>query len=216
MLTFVAFTSCLFVSALLFGGTAWTSRLKSPLLLGLTAVAIAGYSAVLIIRPAGVVLPNVSVFVASLFLGSALGLLLKNLPSVVSFCIAASVADIISYNSGATARINEAFQSGASNLLPYLCISLPVDDRIRPIVGIGDLFIIAAIYFAFHRLGHRSVLSFMAPIAGLGLALVVGLITGGVFAVPFIAGTTVIYLWYAGKQSLGASENIDVPPTLAP
>ena len=111
----------------------------------------------------------------------------------------------ISYLGGVTAALSHAFQHG-SNLLPYLCLSFPVHGRLRPVVGIGDLVVITAVYLALRRLGHNGLLAFTGPFAGLALALAIGLLIGGVFAIPFIAATTSAYLWFVRAR----------PPSSAP
>lgn len=202
LLAGAAFALCLASAAALFGATALTSRLRFGPLLAATVLAAVGYAAVLVTRPGGWLLPDVAVFVMALLLGSSLGLLIKSPVALASFCMAAAVADIVSFSAGPTARLIDAFRDDSSDLLRYLCLSLPLDGRLRPIVGIGDLIILATLFFAFRRLGHRGAGALAAPVAGLLLALVVGLVLGGsIFAVPFMAATSLVYLWMAGRRS---------------
>lgn len=86
-------------------------------------------------------------------------------------------------------------------MLQYLCLSLPVQGRMVLIVGIGDLLVLAAIYSALRRLGNTGVWAFSAPLAGLLLAVLVGLLAGGTFAIPFIAATTLVYAYYSVRRS---------------
>jgi len=71
---------------------------------------------------------------------------------------------------------------------------------VRPIVGIGDLAILAALFTGFSDVGFRGWLPFVVPLIGLLLALGVGLLVGGTPALPFIAGTTVVYVLWRRKQ----------------
>ncbi len=200
MLTALAFAVCLLAAAALFAVTAQTSRLRPAPLLAATALVLTGYAAVLVTRPDGWLRADVVVLVVAVALGSSLGLLIDSRVALASFCLAASVADVVSFYTGPTAELLERYRSGANDLLLYLCLSLPIQDTLRPIIGIGDLFILAAIYFVFHRLGHRGVAAFAAPVAGLLVALGVGVAVGGIFGVPFVAATTLAYLWLAGKR----------------
>jgi len=98
------------------------------------------------------------------------------------------------------------FREGSSDLLRYLVISMPVDESVQPIVGIGDFFIISAICFALARLGYNQSQLLLAPLSGLLLAIVVGLLVGGIFAIPFIAATTIVYVyWQEPLQANGQS-----------
>jgi hypothetical protein len=205
-LTVVAFTSCFLAALGLFIGSRYTSSWRIPLLLVATIAAVAMYAAVLVIRPSAVLVLNAAVLLVAMLLGSSLGTLIRGRIGLVSFSVAAAIVDITSYLGGVTATLNQSFAHGTSQLLPYLCVSVPVQGRLRPIVGIGDLVIVAALYFALRRLGHSGVLMFLAPVAGLWLALATGLLVGGVFAIPFIATTTLSYVWLtAPKVPLRAS-----------
>lgn len=197
----VAFAVCLLAGAVLFVGTRPLERLRPGVLAAVTSVTAAAYAALLVVRPANVLLADLAVLASALVLGSALGSMLRGSVGLVSFCITAAVADVVSSHSGATARIVEGYRQGTSNLLQYLSLSAPVEGRIRPIVGIGDLVVLACIYFALRRLGHRGALAFAAPLSGLLLALVVGLVFGGATALPFIAATTLAGLWLAARLS---------------
>jgi hypothetical protein len=116
---------------------------------------------------------------------------------LIIFSIAASAADLYSYTRGATARISDNYQDGSSDLLTYLMISLPIEGRIQPLIGIGDLFIISTIYFALVRLAYKGPQLLLAPLSGLLIAIVIGLMVGGIFGIPFIAATTILYMFLA-------------------
>ena len=204
-LTIVAFASSLVAAIVLFLGSRYTSALRAPVLLTSTAFVVVAYGAVLALRPPGLLISNGAVLVVALLLGSSLGTLFNGHVGLISFLVAAAVADVCSYLGGVTAALSHAFQHG-SNLLPYLCLSFPVHGRLRPVVGIGDLVVITAVYLALRRLGHNGLLAFTGPFAGLALALAIGLLIGGVFAIPFIAATSSAYLWFVRAR----------PPSSAP
>ena len=140
------------------------------------------------------IIRNITLLLLSMICGSVIGLLLKTTGSLFFFCIAASIADIVSFFGGPTSKLLDAYREGSNHLLVYLSISLPVAGRMQPVIGIGDLIILAAIYFSLSRLGYRGFLTAVIPLSGLIFALVIGLITGSIFAIPFIALSTTIFI----------------------
>lgn len=201
MIILAAFFVCTIGSCLIYFLCRWGAKRGARVLVPLTAVALGAYAFIIFFRAVGFAIADVAVLGVSVLLGSTFALMFRTKAGLVSFCITASIADVFSSQSGATARLSRSFQSGESNLLEYLCLSLPLGGKMQPIIGIGDLIILATIYSAFHRLGHKGVLPFAAPLAGVYLALAVGLMVGGVFAIPFIAATTIFYLWFVQKRS---------------
>ncbi len=197
----LVFAVCIVAAVALHLGTRWTTRLAPRTLLALTALALALYAALLAIRPASVALADLAVFAVALLTGSALGRLVNARAALVPMCIAAAVADIASFEFGATGRLIRSFERGTSNLLQYLCLSLPLRGHTIPVVGIGDLLILTALYAGMRRLGYRGLPALLAPLAGLLLAVVVGLFAGAIFAIPFIAATTIAYLWWADRRA---------------
>jgi hypothetical protein len=172
------------------------ARLTNRMVITFAVAALVAYSVFLFLKPGNWIVINLVVLVVAGLGGSGLGLLLKTKPSLLVFCIVASVVDIYSVTQGATSALIGEFQAGTSQLLRYLAISGPVDGSIRPLVGIGDYFIISAIYFTLIRLGYKHPLLVLAPLLGLLLAIIIGLQVGGIFAIPFIAATTIAYLYW--------------------
>ena len=205
LLTAIALAVCLAGAGLLLGGTAYTCRLRTARIAAFTGAALVAYAVVLVVRPPGLILADTAVMIVALSLGSLLGTLVGSLPALASFCIAGAVADIVSFEVGVTARLIAAYDRDASNVFQYLCLSVPVRGHPWPVVGIGDLVIVTAIVFALRRLGHRSAVAFAAPVGGLLLAVVVGMLVGGIFAIPFIAATTLAYVWFVRKRARGAA-----------
>ncbi len=210
LLTGIAFFVVVVSTALVYLGALWTSRLEARLLLVLALAGACLYASVLAVGPLNAVLGSLVVLVVGTLVGSCLGLLLTTRAALVSFIVVAAIADVVSSTSGVTERLSQAHRQGTSHLLQALCVSVPVDGRLRPIVGIGDLVILGATYFALTRLGLRATPAFLAPLAGLLVALVVGLRVGGVFAIPFIAVGTLALLWFEARrrsrESLGTGE----------
>jgi hypothetical protein len=178
----------------------YTNHLQLPYLAILALSALALYGVVLVIGLPHLLITDILILLVAVFAGSLLGTLINYPLALVSFCITAAIVDLISSRFGVTASLSHAFQSGSSNLLSYLSLSFRVQEIPRPIVGIGDLIIMTAIYFALRRAGHVGLFTFAAPAGGLLLALAAGLIAGGITALPFISATTVAFLVLTNKR----------------
>ncbi len=152
------------------------------------------YVLLLILQPRSWILSNTIVLGVSVLGGSLIGRLLRSEGAVISFCIAAGVVDFLSFSSGPTAWILKACEDGTSYLLAYLCITIPLADGLQPVIGVGDLIILAALYFSLSKLGFPAPGTFIAPLAGMLAALAVGLVSGGIYALPFVALTTSAYI----------------------
>ncbi len=186
----VTLTSALIVQA----GTYLISRLRRKFFLISALVVILVYGGLFLLGPRHWLITNWAVLAAAVAVGSAIGRLLKSPPSLYSFGLAASVADVLSYTRGVTFWLLSDPRQEANPLLSLLTISLPAQDSLQPVVGIGDLIILAALTFAFLRMGYRSPGLILAPLAGLMAALLIGLRIGGIFAIPFIVGAALIAL----------------------
>lgn len=160
----------------------------------LAILAFGSYALLLLFKPDYWILINVVVLSVAGIGGSGLGLIVSSKVSLITFCIVASVVDIYSATQGATSNIVDNYREGSSDLLRYLAISMPVDGAVRPIVGIGDFLIMSVVYFVLLRLGYSQMALVLAPLSGLVLAILVGLLVGGIFAIPFIAATTILFL----------------------
>jgi hypothetical protein len=116
--------------------------------------------------------------------------------AVLVFVMVAAVVDIISFSSGLTRTIVDQYRAGDSDLLLYLSLVAPYRGRGVQIVGIADLIIGGTVATALFRYQYRFFPVWAAIGAGLVGALGVGLWrSGGVPAVPFIAGATMLLLW---------------------
>ena len=190
----IAIAVCLVSAAVLFMATGITNRFRLVHHITLTLVSLGLYSAVILALPTNSLITNASVLLVAVSVGSLLGVVFINPSALVPFCITAAMVDIISSQIGITAKLSHDFQTGSSPLLRYLSLSFSVQERLRPIVGLSDLIVMTAIYFALRRAGSVGLLAFAAPVAGLLLALAVGLLVGGIAALPFIAATTVAFV----------------------
>jgi hypothetical protein len=204
-LILISLTVCLVSAAVLYTATAFTNRLQLSHIFALALIALALYGTILVIRPPYLLITNILILLVAVLVGSLFGMLIDNSMALVSFCVVAAMVDLISSQVGATATLSHAFQNGSSNLLQYLSLSFKVQESPRPIVGISDLIIMTAIYFALRRAGHVGLLAFAAPTVGVLLALAAGLIVGGIAALPFISATTFAFLAYTHKRIQRAS-----------
>jgi hypothetical protein len=148
---------------------------------------LAGYAAVLVLRPPG--WPVIDIAVVG---GAAGGVLLlegglRSPGAVAAFLVVAALVDVASMSGGLTRVLIDRHRSGASDLLLYLTLVVPIGGRPVPIVGIGDLLVGGTAALALVRLGLRPAAVAVALAAGLGGALAYGLWRGGAPAVPFIA-----------------------------
>ncbi len=116
--------------------------------------------------------------------------------SIVIFAITASLVDFFSFGGGLTSEIIRSWEEESNVLLLFLCITIEVGPTIIPIVGIGDLFNITIFYCALDQLNYleKRIANYIIPTLGLLLALIVGLYVGGIYAIPFMASTTILFV----------------------
>jgi hypothetical protein len=194
-------------SALLFAGVrvlGWLQLRDRGLV---TAVVGIAYALVLRLEPSWWLACDAAVVAMALVAGIMIGSTLRSGPAVIAFCVAAALVDVLSFSGGLTRTIVDSYQSGDNRVLMYLSITAPVGGSIRPIVGIGDLIILAGLFAGFNHLRDRGWMPFAVPVGGLVLALGVGLAVGGVPALPFIAAITVVYVLWRRKL-----RPVTVPP----
>ena len=144
---------------------------------------------------------DILVLVISLITASIISFTLTSSSALIAFCITVGVVDFFSFSGGLSAKIIADYEQGHNLLLQYLCITVPLSDQIVPIIGIGDLIIMGSVYFALSRLEYHGWLAFLFPLGGLLTALAVGIWLGGIYALPFIGSTTIIYLLWKAKIS---------------
>jgi hypothetical protein len=166
---------------------AWRRRLAGLLLLS--------YFAVLVLRPAA--WPVIDLAVLAAAVGGVLLLEggLRTPGAVVVFLTVAAVVDIVSMSGGLSRLLVERYREGASDLLLYLTLVVPIRSRVVPIVGVGDLLVGGAAATALLRLELRPAAVFGTLAVGLLSALAYGLWRGGAPALPFIAVAVFFLVW---------------------
>jgi hypothetical protein len=190
----VIFFSVIVASAVVYGGIRQTEKFTNKTLIVSVLLVIVAYVLLLVWQPGSLILSNAAVLAAAVMAGSLIGSLLKRQSSVIAFAITASIVDVLSFSGGLTNKIITNFYESKSLLLQFLAISIPLKGKTIPIVGIGDLLIMAALFYALLKLKYPGWHCFVVLLCGLLLALVLGLFTKGIFGIPFICGAGVIYL----------------------
>ena len=183
---------------MIFLGARVMLTIKRPQRIVLSILVLFLYSALLWFQPDNWFLSDVAVLAVAITIGSLVGISIASRPSrsaLVVFLVTVALVDVISFSGGLTAKIIADYREGSSVLLQFLSVSIPLNLRVMPVVGLGDLVIMGCIYVVLIRLAYPLWESFFAPLFGLLLALIVGLIIGGVYALPFVAGAVIGYVF---------------------
>ena len=189
-------------SGLLYLGARLGRHLPRIWLWSTLIIALTFYVVLLWVEVTPWLVSNILVLVISLLAASIISFTLTSSSALIVFCITAGIVDFFSFSGGLSAKIIADYEQGHNLLLQYLCITVPLSDQITPIIGIGDLIIMGSVYFALSRLEYHGWLAFLIHLGGLLAALAVGIWLGGIYALPFIGSTTIIYLlWKAHTSS---------------
>ena len=160
------------------------------------ALSLAIYALALWLKPDNLWLLNAAILLAAFGIGHLISRLVPGPPALIAFLITAAIIDVFSFSGGLTRQlINQP------SLLRYLAITLPLDGRQVAVMGVGDLVIFAAAYTVLRKSGFSKILAYLAPVVGLLLAILIGSFIGGVYAIPFIAVTTLAGLALANRQT---------------
>lgn len=192
---FIILAATLAACVLVFAGTALTLKLGRRRLAAGTVLMLLIFAAICITRPGSWIVSTGAVLVTAIFAGTAIGRSIQSEPSLIAMCVAAAIADVVSFYVGLTHKMFAGYVSGESQLLVYFCFSVPIGSVIAPLVGLGDLLILGALFCGLRNLRYSAMETFAVPVTGLLLALVIGLaVRRGIPALPFIAGSVAIYL----------------------
>jgi hypothetical protein len=160
------------------------------------------YVSLFFVRPVSVFLSDTFMLLFAASICVLIGRSIKTTPSIVSFSITASIADIVSFNLGPTHYLMKAGeQLDPASLLNLLAFSIVFKGNICSIVGIGDFIIIGIYFIALRQIGIGLWMQFIIPTVGLLGALVVGVLVGGIYAIPFMAATVIGYLFFSHRLS---------------
>jgi hypothetical protein len=158
------------------------------------AVTVLIYTLMILFKASNWFISNLLVISISILAGFSIGSSISTKSSLIVFCITAGIVDFISFKGGLSAKIIEDYASGHNLLLQYLCIVIPYNGKIVPLLGVGDLFVLGIIFRSLIRIGYKSWFISLIPIAGLLIALFLGLMFQGIYALPFIGGMTILFL----------------------
>jgi len=174
------------------GGAWWVSLL-----------ALAACGILVAWRPGSFLLGNSAVILAAVSLAVLIGTRLASVGALIAFCVAAAAADLVSYFGGPTRAISESFQGSPTDILPYLAVTLPLGERLVPVVGLGDLAVLGILSLALSRRGVSGPVAFAVSAAGLLVALTLGFLGSGAPGVPFMAVAVLCFLgrerWRLGR-----------------
>jgi hypothetical protein len=196
----VALLAIVTTSVLIFAGVRVIGWLQARDRVLVAAIVVVAYVLVFKLESGWWLVSDLAVLSTALVVGSVIGSALRSPAAVVSFCVVAGIVDVFSFSGGLTRTIVESFQLGDSRVLIHLSIAVPVGGSVRPIVGIGDLIVLAGLFAGFGHLRYGGWLPFAVPVVGLLLALGVGLVAGGAPALPFIAVATIVYVLFQQKH----------------
>lgn len=152
------------------------------------------YTIIILLQVSNYLISNLLVISISILAGYSIGNSISTKSSLIVFCLTAAIVDLISFKGGLSAKIIEDYASGHNLLLQYLSISIPFNSKLVPLVGLGDLFILGIIFQSLIKLGYKNWSVSIIPIAGLVIALFIGLLVHGIYALPFISGCTILFL----------------------
>jgi hypothetical protein len=187
-------------SVLTTAGSMTFSRLSVRSQSWAAAAVVLFYAVLLLLRPDGLASSNVAVLSVSIAVGTRIGRGLASRGALLAFAVTASIIDIVSFTAGPTRWLLGRGSGSAREGIRYLAVSLPVSGRDVPIVGVGDLLILAVLFTGLRGLRMPTFSSAAVLCAGLLAALAVGLVAGGAFGIPFMAGAAGFYLWVVSRS----------------
>jgi hypothetical protein len=158
------------------------------------AVAVLMYCTMITFQVSNWFISDSLIIIISILAGFTIGNSISAISSLIVFCLTAGIVDFVSYTGGLSARIIEGYSKGHNLILQNLCISIPLDGKIVPLLGFGDLFVLGIIFQSLNKIGFESWVVSLVPIAGLLIALWLGLLLHGIYALPIVGGATILFL----------------------
>jgi hypothetical protein len=189
------FTAVIIISAaFLFIGIRLAGRLPAQWVTGVFALTAILYIAFFALHWFHWIAGDILILVLSIAAGKILDGMIKSWRALIAFCLTLAIMDLVSFYFGPTASLVESYRQGNILLLQYLSICIPTETGIQPIMGIGDTMALATTYAILIQLRYPGGWAFIVPLAGLLIAMMVGLQVGGIFALPFLAGALIVYI----------------------
>jgi hypothetical protein len=181
-------------AATLFIGIRLAGRLPAQWMTGVFALTAILFIAFFALHWFHWMVGDILILLLSISAGKILDGMIKSWQALIVFCLALAIMDIVSFYFGLTASLVESYREGNTLLLQYVSICIPTGKGIQPIMGIGDTMAMATTYAILIQLRYPGGWAFLVPLAGLLVAMAVGLRVGGIFALPFLAGALIAYI----------------------
>lgn len=142
-----------------------------------------------------VVLTNLLVLTLALAAGLLLARHIGSIGALSMLLAMAATVDVVSVPSGASRWLTQARHNDAWPVLQFLAVSLKLQSRLVPVIGVTDLMFFTACVSVLRRAGWPEVSSLLVPLLSLLAALAVGLSAGFTPALPFLALGVVAYAY---------------------
>ncbi len=197
IIVIILFSVTLLVSAAFYYFVMIINSLPKYVPVAILSSALFVYLLLIILAPGNIISGNLVLLIAASALSVSAGNLLKTYPAIIAFIVAATLADIISFEYWPAHQIVDAARAsgwGHAPLINFMSISFVMNDRIIPVVGAGDFFILGVFFIVLAQINASKLLQFFLPVSGLVLALTIGILTGALFAIPLMSFPVLIYL----------------------
>ncbi len=188
-------------SAILYYGIVQVGGLKKQYMIFAQIVALLIYVAIVSSGYYHFLVVDLLILLVAVVFGNLIASFVNGKSALIVFCVTAGLVDIYSYFNGLTHAIVSNFGEGKDPLLLYLGVAFPLESQPVFVAGIADWLIIAGIFYGLTGLGYSRSFSFLVPWSGLLLAVIIGLLAGGIFAIPFISFITIIAVMYSKQPS---------------
>lgn len=179
-------------SVVLVGATRVSRLARRPLALIGAAWAVAHVG--LAVTPGAnglLIVSNLLVLGSAALGGTMLARTVRSRGALVTLAVTASVVDIVSFSGGPTRWLLSSELDSLSLALRYLAVTIPSANGTVAVVGIGDLALLGCFFLGLRATGHPRLVVGAGLVGALLVALVVGLVRGGAFGIPFMAAVVV-------------------------
>lgn len=187
-------------------GVEWLRLRTTRVQLAVALISVLIFGAALWARPASLALSDAAILAAAVGLAPQLARSLGSPGGIVAFTITASAVDLLSFGGGLTRRIIQDYQAAGDGLLRFLAVTVPVAGRPTPLVGVVDLLILGALFAGLVRVHGQRRRAGLTLLSALALAVVTGIVIGGVAAIPFLGFAAAADAWLATRGRSAAEE----------
>ncbi|MGD2069961.1 MAG: hypothetical protein PVI57_14915 [Gemmatimonadota bacterium] len=135
--------------------------------------------------------------------GAMLARTVRSPGALVTLAVTASIVDIVSFSGGPTRWLLSSELDSLSVVLRYLAVTTPSATGTVAVVGIGDLALLGCFFLGLRVTGRSRLVVGSSLVGALLVALVVGLLRGGAFGIPFMAAVVVALSLRSQEESPG-------------